>query len=464
MRAAAGLEMPAWICGALALQLVLLEGLMLKRLDTFALALVLSIMLARMLWSSLRTPSMAATAPGPRLPGEVHDLLALVDSLIDALERGNDRLFNHDMIQLSLALDRLGPEAQRYLDERGANRARLRHGLGWSEDARRIAADRRRAFHQELLRFGAAARGRPCGDPYRSRVSDGPLLLAVVRDRSLARVRRRCLLLLLCVAPIWASVSQMMAAVQTRRSRLCNPWGDNPNCGFELDLEVELQLLQMMLPRLDPWVLGTFAVALTPMVLLLAAHVAREAGWRSFAAALPAPSELPGVSSRLLARLRRRERASRGLWRALVGLACIATYGLLLVTHEWNRYDFTMVERVALIELVTLAVVLVPTLIGKWELGRERRRLQRRIDRAPQSAALLTELFELRHELEHAAPARGELLEQFARMLEQAQAIGRLSLEERERVVARLRAAAARGTALDRATRERLLLELRACE
>lgn len=464
MRAAVGLEGPAWICGAAALVLLVLQCLVLQQGKAFAVTTTLMLALACMLWSR-RAPSMGATSPSPRMPGEIHDLLALVDSLVDTLERGKDRLFNVDMFQLGVALERLGPEAQRYLEERGADRARLCYGLGWSDTETSLSGDRRRAYHHELLRFAAAVRGRPCGDPYRSGMSDGPILLAVVRDPALARTRRRCAALLVSVAVIWVVVSRSVAALQTRRSRLCNPWGDNPNCGFEIDFAAQLEMMRTTLPLIDLELLSIFSAALAPMLLLVAAHVSRTASWRSFAAALP---ECECKSSerldRPLARARRRERVMRGLWRTLAWLASVFAFAVMIVAYDWNRCDFLLVERVILIELVTFAVVLMPTLIGKLEHRRELRRVQRRMARAPRSAALLSELFELRSELEHAVPARGELLEQLATTLAQADALGRLSEQDRDRVVARLRAGAARGPALDRGQQAALLLDVCACE
>src|SRR5690606_26629104 len=90
MRAAVALEAPAWICGGAALLVLVMQCVALHQPKEFAVASTLMLGLAWMLWVSRRPPSMGATSPSPRVPGEIHDLLALVDSLVDTLERGKD--------------------------------------------------------------------------------------------------------------------------------------------------------------------------------------------------------------------------------------------------------------------------------------------------------------------------------------------------------------------------------------
>jgi hypothetical protein len=504
LRVARVLELPAWLCGALGLVMFCSEilgsideiasdladiverpnwlrlGLLLLwscsdvlgDIDELVLGLALMLALAWLGWERMRAPSMQAPTPrDPRLPDEIHNLLGLVDGLIDTLERGQDRLFKLDVTELGLALDTLGPEACRHLDERGADRARLRHGVCCFDPEAKLStvlsAELRRALHYELLRFSAAARGRTCGDPYRARMSDGPTLLAMVREPALARTRRRCVGVLLLVVASWAVVSRGMVALQLRASILCVPWAGNPHCEFvPLELERELERFHAGLAHPDPFTGGVVAVAVLPMFLLIAARVAREAAWHSFSAALPDGDELQSArDERVFVRARRRQRAARRLWRALVWLAC--SFGacvVLLVASDWDWRFFTLTEQIVVLELLTLGLVVIPTLIAKLERTCERRVLRHRIRRAPGSAKLLTELFELRRGLEQAAPVRAELLEQLAAALEQADALGRLSTHDRDRVVARLRAAAARGPALDRRRRDQLALDVRICE
>lgn len=464
LRAANGLELPAWVCGWLGL--LTLCSSMMGSIWEFVLGWALMFSLAWLVWGEIRTPSMRATAArGPRLPGEIHDLLALLEGLIDTLERGQDRSVNRDVMEIGVILDDLGPEACRYLDERGADRARLRHGVSWFDSG--ISADQRRALHHELLRFGAAARGRACGDPYRARMSDGPTLLAVVRDPALARTRRRCAGLLLSIVVIWGAVSRGLAPMlgglaplRIGSWRLCNPWGDNPNCKF-MHFEPKAAL-----EHFDPFMTSIYAVALVPMFLLVVAHVAREAAWQSWAAALPSADGLPvAPEGRPFVRARRCQRALPWLRRKLAWLVCSFIAGILVVAHDWwNWPGFTLNKQIVIIELVTLALVVISALVAKFERDCECGRLADRIGRAPSSAALLTELFDLRRELEHTAPVRAELLEQLAETLEQATALGRLSTQDRDRVVARLRAGAAGGPTVSREQRDLLSLDVRSCE
>lgn len=69
----------------------------------------------------------------------------------------------------------------------------------------------------------------------------------------------------------------LRSALQTRRSRLCNPWGDNRHCGFEIDFAAQLEMMRTTLPLIDLELMSIFAVALAPMLLLVAAHVSRSA-------------------------------------------------------------------------------------------------------------------------------------------------------------------------------------------
>src|SRR5690606_26024509 len=105
----------------------------------------------------------------------------------------------------------------------------------------------------------------------------------------------------------------------------------------------------------------------------------RSAGWRSFAASLPEQSRSKSERlSRPLARARRRERVLRGLSRALAWTAAVFLFSFMIGAYEWNDCGFTLVERVVLIELITLAVVLLPTLIAKLEHRSELRRVEER--------------------------------------------------------------------------------------
>lgn len=57
-----------------------------------------------------------------------------------------------------------------------------------------------------------------------------------------------------------------------------------------------------------------------------------------------------------------------------------------------------------------------------------------------------------------------ELLEELADALAEVESLGQLASQDRDRLVVQLRAAAERGSALSRAERDRLLLNVEICE
>jgi hypothetical protein len=139
--------------------------------------------------------------------------------------------------------------------------------------------------------------------------------------------------------------------------------------------------------------------------------------------------------------------------------------GVLLAFYYWGHRGFEFGELLITIGFVTLALVVGPALITSLERGRQRRCMRRRLRRAgPDRAEVLSDLYGLRSELAEATPVRGELLEQLADLLEQADALGGLAAQDRNRFVARLRAGAARGSTLGSQERERLVFDVRSCE
>jgi hypothetical protein len=136
--------------------------------------------------------------------------------------------------------------------------------------------------------------------------------------------------------------------------------------------------------------------------------------------------------------------------RTLAGLAL--TFGMVVLLGSFFRAgELGPSDWATLVGLVGLGLVLIPA-------------LALRIDRAAARGRVSTKLLGLRRALEDAAPARAELLEQLAKTLAELESLGDLQQADRDRVVARLRAASSRGPALSRAERDRLVLDLEICE
>jgi hypothetical protein len=451
LRAARLLAVPAWIFGLLAF--VLFIGLELSGLDGCLPAYeaevfgIVSMFALGLLWLlDQREPLVVrVSARDEKLPSDLHHVLALIDGLLEALERGDDAAFEFEATELGVVLERLRPNDRRYLEERGADPAGLRHSVCSADpDAKsghRLSADRRRTLHHELVRFVAAARGRPCGDPYRSRIGNDGGVLSALRDPALARTRRRYfgLLLLLGIGwgVMWNSIAPLTGAAPLQ---LCSPWSHDPSCTMKNGVDLTA---------------ATIAFGLVPMLLLAAAAAARAAAWRSFAAALPTESASDVAlddpqGSPLPAMRRRRVRRRIAIW-TLTGL--VLSCGMVVVIHAyfWLRHPLAPEECAMIVGLVTLGSVVIPALVVK-------------IDRQVQQLRGTTELFKLRRALAVAAPVRAELLEQLAETLAEAESLGGLPGADRDRVVARLRAASSRGPALSRAERDRLVLDVCACE
>lgn len=461
LRVANVLVLPAWLLGLLGLLLFGMTELFRYRYEQVGIGLAVVIGLGWFLWGGRKSlVARTSTRREDRVPGEILDLLAQIDGLIEALERGEDSAFELGVDDLDITLRRLGPGARRYLDERGADPDSLRCGVCSVDlDAKlgaELPADRRRALHHQVVRFAAMVRGRPCGDPYRSRIDAGPGLLGGFWDPALARTRRRLVVFVTVLAIGWAVGWGYFAALLGGQPlELCNAFPAEATCRIAFSLEEFVEA-------------GVIALALLPIVMLAAAAAARRAAWRSWAAALPESeldaalldrpgSPLPG--SRRWLSLRRRTA------RAITGLVASFSVAVTLCRHDWGWCGFTLGEQVILIELVALSLVVIAALVDeldrRGDSRRARRRLRRR--RADQAHAV-RDLFTLRRELADTAPARADLLEQLAETLADAKELGRLDAGDRDRVVARLRAAAARGAALGRRERDRLLLDLESCE
>ncbi|HVI03544.1 MAG TPA: hypothetical protein VM869_32845, partial [Enhygromyxa sp.] len=224
MRAASNLTLPAWILGVLGMVGVSLTAMLEFEYGLVSLILMTTIGLGCWMWVGGEEIVARTAAPrGDRMPDEILDLLVLVDGMIEALERGEDATFDVELGRLGLALVRLQAAAHRHLEDRGADPLRLRQSVCKSnlaaESPEPLSPDRRRALHQELVRFAAAARGRPCGDPYRSRVGSVGLLGALL-DPSLAVTRRRYLVILTLLVIAWIAVSNELAGASLH---FCNP-------------------------------------------------------------------------------------------------------------------------------------------------------------------------------------------------------------------------------------------------
>jgi hypothetical protein len=451
IRAMRGLRMPAWVFGLFALFMVGAEAL---EDQTVAVGLGLLSMLA--IGSLLASPRPVVPGPGAqansRLPSELHEVLGLIDGLIDRLEHGHDRAFGLDAVELGIALDALGPSACRYLEERGTDPARLRHGVCTpAELATNLSVEHRRALHRELCRFVAAARGRPCGDPYRSRVVGMASLLDALAGPTLARTRRRYGLVLAAFGVAWIGAWLGIAAwVNGMPEGLCSALHD-PRCFVNLG---DLAFASMI------------ALALVPTFSLGVALVTRVAAWRSWAAALPEQEldEPHGGSSNFVVMrqwLLRRARMQRRLRLASLILAagCVVGY------FEPQWHEFELGDVVLAVGLLALSLVVSSALAMALGHRAELRAFGRRLARSqPERREMLTELFAARSELADATPPRTEQFEQLAELLTGVEQLDGLEAGDRDRVVRRLRMAARRGSALRRDQRDDLVLDVWACE
>jgi hypothetical protein len=448
------LVVPAWIVGLLVIALLGLDYLSPVDIVEAGIALALLLGIGWLLRDQSETLVARISANRDvRLPSDVHHVLGLIDGLVDALERGEDRVFELDVAELGMVLDGLPHNDRRFFEERGADPVSLRHGVCPTEakSGTRLSADRRRALHFELVRFATAARGQPCGDPYRSRVGDGGGLLGAFRDPALARTRRRYFVVLLLIGISWGVIWNSIAPLTGGTALpLCNPWAD-PTCPLNYGLELTAAMI---------------ALALVPIVALAAAFLARATAWRSWAAALPdAESDvaLDDPEGSPLPALRRDRVRRRRIVRALVGLVLVCGMAVLAESDLQVGNNVTPVEGALVVGLVTASLVLIPAFVVRFERWAELRRVRARIRRVGMEH-LSSDLSALRRALADAAPVRTELLEQLAETLADAESLGALPRADRDHVVERLRTASNRGPALSRAARDRLLLDIEICE
>jgi hypothetical protein len=163
IRATRGLRMPAWVFGLLALLMLGADALEHATMDV-GLGLLLMLGVGWLMASPRPLETGAGSQVDSRVPGELssssrpgyraelHELLALIDGLIDRLECGHDRAFGVEVVDLGIALDALGPSAILYLEERGLDAARLRNGTCTpAELVTELGVERRRALHRELV-------------------------------------------------------------------------------------------------------------------------------------------------------------------------------------------------------------------------------------------------------------------------------------------------------------------------
>jgi hypothetical protein len=443
--------MPAWVFGLFALVMLGARALEHETV-TVGLGLVMMLAIGWLLVSPRSFAPGSGAQADSRVPGELHEVLGLIDGLIDRLEHGHDRAFGLDVVELGIALAGLGPSGCRYLEERGADPARLRHGVcSPAELVTELSVEHRRALHRELCRFAAAARGRPCGDPYRSRVVGAASLLEVLAGPALARTRRRITMVLATFGVVWVGAWLGIAAWKNGfPASYCSPSRD-PRCHVEFG---DLGYASMV------------ALALVPVFLLGAALGTRTAAWRSWAAALP-DQELEALhagSSKFVAM--RRWLIRRGRLRRRLRLASLVSVAAGMVVHvepDWREFELGDVVLAA--GLLALSLVVIPALATALEHRAELRAFGRRLARSrPERQELLTDLFAIRSELADATPPRAEQFEQLAGLLANAAHPEALELGDRDRVVGRLHAAARRGSALRRDQRDELLLDVCTCE
>lgn len=454
LRAASRLVVPAWFVGLLGLAAVLVWGLRRDEYESVGLGLALVIGLGCWLWADGEELVVRSARPrGERLPDEVRELLATIDGPIEALEHGEDEAFEIEAVRLGRALERLRPGTRGYLEARGVDPDALRRGVCTRdpEDEAGLSPERRRALHHELVQFAAAIRGQSSGGPYRSQVGAGLGLLAALRDPALARTRRILLVILSVLVIGWVMAWNSLAALaQGEALRWCNPTAE-PSCKFAVSTGAVMHTI-------------VDALVLVPMLLLGAAAAARAAAWRCFAVALPESPQASGDDAFLSVqrgRLARRRRAVRVLLLLWLG----AGLAVVLEPSDWHWTSFERYEQLIIIALLTLCLVALPVLSRKLSRRGDQRRYRRRIARArAEQRGPLTDLFVLRRALADAAPARVELLEDLAYALADIESLGQLACEERDQLVARLRAAAERGPALSRAQRDRVLLDVEICE
>lgn len=453
-RAVRGLLMPAWVFGLLTLLMLGAQSLE-QQPASVALGLLLMFVIAGLFTKPRSLASTVGARVDSRVPGELHEVLAVSDGLIEQLERGQDWAFSLDLMDLGIALDRLRPSAYRYLEERGVDPARLRDGLCTSaEPVKKLSIEDRRALHRDLVQFVAAARGRPCGDPYRSRMIGAVALLEAMWDPALARTRRLYGAAVALVAAAWLGAWLGIATWKHGVPLdVCNPFARGTPCRLAFGLE-DLAFAKLI------------ALSLAPLFLLGLAALTRAAAWRSWAAALPEPQlDSPSDESPIFAkhrrRLLRRTRVQR--WLRLSSLvlaaACTVGYG----DPNWATFELGAVLIAA--GLIALTLVVIPALANAMAHRSELRALDRRLAKlGPTRHELLTELCAARLDLAAATPPRAEQLEQLADTLARADQLGALELADRDRVVARLRTAASRGSALRREQRDRLVLDVQTCE
>jgi hypothetical protein len=430
IRAARLLVLPAWTFGLAAFVLFGFDRLPELAPVEVGISLSLAIGIGWLLRREDEPLAGKVAAPREGMPKEVHQLLERIDGLVGALERGEDRVFEHDVTELDMILEHLRPNARRYLDERGAELVNLRRDVcsaAQSGDTR--SADARRAMHYELVRFATAARGQPCGDPYRSAVGNGGVLGAF-RDPALAKTWRRYLGFVVLLAVSWGLIWRHLAR-------------SNGAASLGMCLSGEVNCSGFIIEPMA----AAIAFALVPIASLVAAAAARAAAWRSWAAALPeAESDFADPQGSPLPVLRRKHAWRHRTIRTLAGFGLACGMAVLLGSYFQAR-ELAPSDWATLVGLFGLSLVLIPALMLRIDRGRTS-----------------TDLFTLRRAIADAAPVRADLLEQLADTLADTKSLGALQQLDRDGVVAQLRAAASRGPALSRTERDRLLLDVEICE
>lgn len=386
-------------------------------------------------------PRRRPPEPSYGLPLRLRSLLGQLDRLRILVEHGRDGAVWELALALETELASLTDPERELLERRHAELEPLLAVLHASQSVFESLDDAlRRALHAELLRFIACARGQAGEDPYRE-----------------GKAR--------------AQLDRQHEATPDAALRVPSAWklGGTALC---------LGLMAVAIER-APVVLVIAAPALGLLVRALALRHAR----RMFALAVPEDIAVQDSSPRYsvafeqeAARVQLARRWALVISTAIAaGLCCVIAGALVRAGFDPWRWPWRWAGVRTMLspgELLVSASVLVSALLvlaplrdrlREWPAVAMVRRLHR-LALVPRSSALIVEFVAQRLAWAEAPHAQAEALEHCAKLLCAATELNSLAAEDRECLLARLRAAIARGPALDRRQQRALELELATAE